>query len=62
MPGNTTSLKHRAFIKDGEASLAHFKRTGIAYTHADVKRYLLDTAAGKKPRRPKPMKVPRGQR
>jgi predicted transcriptional regulator len=54
--------KRQAFLKAGEASLAHFKRTGVAYTHTDVKRYLLDTVAGKKPRRPKPIKVPRGQR
>ena len=54
--------KRQAFLKSAEASLANFKRTGIAYTHADVKRYLLDTVAGKKPRRPKPIKVPHGQR
>src|SRR5687767_727156 len=33
--------KRRAFLEAGHASLAHFKRTGVAYTHADVKRYLL---------------------
>ena len=54
--------KRRAFLEAGEASLAHFKRTGIAYTHADVKRYLLGVVAGKKPRKPKPIKVPRDQR
>lgn len=54
--------KRQAFLKAGEASLAQYKRTGVAYTHAGVKHYLLDTAAGKKPRRPKPIKVPRGQR
>jgi predicted transcriptional regulator len=54
--------KRRAFLEAGEASLAAFKRTGTAYTHADVKRYLLDAAAGKKPRRPKPVKVSRGRR
>ena len=54
--------KHRAFVKSARASLAQFKRTGVAYTHADVKRYLLDKVAGKKPRKPKPMIVPKGQR
>ena len=54
--------KRQAFHKAGEASLAHFKRTGIAYAHADVKRYVLALAAGKKPPKPKPMRVPRGQR
>jgi predicted transcriptional regulator len=54
--------KHQAFIKEGTASLAHFKRTGIAYAHADVKRYVLDIVAGKKPRKPRPIKARRGER
>ena len=54
--------KRRAFLKSAQDSLAHFKRTGIAYTHEDVMRYFRDKIAGKKPRRPKPVRVPRGQR
>jgi len=34
-------------------------RTGIAYAMEDVERYTLGVAAGKKPSRPKPIKVRR---
>jgi predicted transcriptional regulator len=51
-----------AFLDAGLKSLAEFKRTGIAYTHEDVKRYLLARVAGKKARRPKPIRIPRPQR
>lgn len=54
--------KRRDFVEAATRSLQHFKRTGIAYTHADVKKYLLDKAAGKNPRKPKPIRVPRGKR
>jgi hypothetical protein len=50
--------RRQAFYKAGEASLAHFKRTGIAYAHADVKRYVLGIAAGKRPRKPRPKPIP----
>ena len=54
--------KRRSFIEDAQRSLAEFKRTGVAYTHDDVRAYILAMAAGKNPRRPKPIKVPRARR
>jgi predicted transcriptional regulator len=54
--------RHQDFIRSGLESLEHFKRTGIAYRHADVMRYFQQRAAGKKPRRPKPLIVPPDER
>ena len=54
--------KHQAFLKAGEESYAHFKATGIAYRHEDVRKYILQRAAGKKVRRPKPIRVPKSER
>lgn len=54
--------RRRAFVDAANRSLAEFKRTGIAYTHGDVKSYILDKAARKSPRKPKPVKVPRAKR
>ena len=54
--------KRRSFIDAAQRSLAEFKGTGVAYTHDDVKAYILALAAGKNPRRPKPIKVPRAKR
>jgi predicted transcriptional regulator len=54
--------KRRAFIDAASRSLQHFRRTGIAYTHAGVKNYVVDKASGKNPRKPKPIKVPRDKR
>jgi len=44
------------------ATLEEFERTGIAYAMEDVHQYILGIAAGKKPQRPKPIKVPRKKR
>ncbi len=54
--------KRGAFIDDANRSLRNFKRTGVAYTHAEVEKYILEKAAGKTPRKPKPIKVPRARR
>ena len=54
--------KRREFMDAANRSLQHFKRTGIAYTHADVEKYILAKAAGKRPRKPTPIKVPRDKR
>ena len=54
--------KRQSFLEAGLQSAAEFKRTGVAYTHADVKRYLLKRAAGKKTRKPMQMRIPRSQR
>jgi predicted transcriptional regulator len=54
--------KRRDFLESAAKSEAHFKRTGIAYSHKDVARYLRERVSGKNPRRPKPTKVPRSER
>jgi predicted transcriptional regulator len=54
--------KRRAFLDDANRSLRNFKRTGIAYTFADVEKYILEKAEGKNPRKPKAIKVPRARR
>jgi predicted transcriptional regulator len=47
--------KRRDFVAAALASRAEFKRTGKGYRFEDVHRYLDERAAGKKPRRPKPI-------
>lgn len=54
--------KRRDLLQSAERSAAHFKRTGIAYAHADVKRHILERSAGKSSAKPKPRKVPRSER
>jgi predicted transcriptional regulator len=54
--------KRADFIRSGLESLAHFKKTGIVYEHARVMRYFQQLAAGKKPRRPKPLIIPPDER
>ena len=54
--------KRRDFLKSAQESAAQLKRTGIAYAHKDVKRYFLEKAAGRKPSRPKRIRIPPSQR
>jgi predicted transcriptional regulator len=54
--------KRRHLLQAAERSAAQFQRTGIAYAHVDVKRYVVGTAEGRKMAMPKPRKVPRGER
>jgi predicted transcriptional regulator len=54
--------KRREFLEAGKRSLAHFKRTGIAYAHEDVMRYFQAKAAGKNPAKPRPVRIPRSKR
>ncbi len=53
--------RRREYLSAGAASLREYERTGIAYAMEDVERYILGIAAGKKPRRPKPVKAPRNK-
>jgi len=46
-------------LAEDNAALAEFERTGIAYAMEDVHEYIIGIAAGRKPPRPKPTKVPR---
>ncbi len=52
----------RKFLDSARASAAHFARTGIAYSHEDVKRFFAERTAGKRPAKPKRIRVPRKQR
>ena len=54
--------KRRSFVDDANRSLEDFKSKGVAYAHADVARYILAKAAGKKPQKPKPIRVHRAKR
>lgn len=49
--------RRREYLAAGAAALSEYERTGIAYAMEDVERYILGIAAGKKPRRPKPVKA-----
>lgn len=51
--------RRREYLSAGDAALGEYERTGIAYAMEDVEQYILGVAAGKKPRRPKPVKAPR---
>ncbi len=54
--------KRREFLESARKSSEHFQRTGTAYAHEDVMRYFLAKAAGRKPAKPKPLRVPRSKR
>jgi predicted transcriptional regulator len=54
--------KRQSFWDDGLKALEEFKRTGVAYSFEDVRKYMLALAQGKKVRRPKPIKVPKSER
>jgi predicted transcriptional regulator len=54
--------KHQAFLKAGGAAQAQFKKTGIVYAHNDVMQYFRKRAAGKKARKPKPIRISPSQR
>lgn len=49
--------RREEYLLAGSAALHEYERTGIAYAMEDVERYILGVAAGKKPRRPKPVKA-----
>lgn len=51
--------RRREYLAAGEAALRQYERTGVAYAMEDVERYILGIAAGKKPRRPKPVTAAR---
>ena len=51
--------RRREYLSAGSEALDEYERTGIAYAMEDVEQYILGIAAGKKPRRPKPVKASR---
>jgi predicted transcriptional regulator len=51
--------RRREYLAAGAASMREYERTGIAYAMEDVEKYILGIAAGKTPRRPKPVKAAR---
>ena len=48
--------KRRTFLKTADRSLAAVEAGGPVYAHKDVSRYILALAAGKKARKPQPVK------
>jgi hypothetical protein len=62
---NTTSLnlrRHRDFLESGSEAAARFARTGVAFLHKEALRYARARAAGKKARKPKPVRIPPSER
>jgi predicted transcriptional regulator len=51
--------RRREYLSAGAEALDEYERTGIAYAMEDVEQYILGIAAGKKPKRPKPVKASR---
>jgi len=54
--------RRQRFLNSGLEAAAQFKRTGVVYAHDDVMRYIVKRAAGKKARRPRPIRIPRSER
>lgn len=54
--------RRRDFLESGSQAAAQFKRTGVVFTHEDVMRYGRARATGKKPRKPKPVRIPASER
>ena len=54
--------KRQDFLRAGQESFAEYKRTGILYDGDEVLKYFVDRVAGKKVKRPKPIKIPRSKR
>ena len=54
--------KRSSFLEDARRSEEHFRKTGIAYSHDEVWKSIRARLAGKKPRKPKALKVPRSER
>ncbi len=54
--------KRQSFLQSGLEAAARFKRTGVAYAHKDAMRYIRARAAGKKARKPKPVRIPPSER
>jgi predicted transcriptional regulator len=53
------SDRRRDYLAAGASAMQKYERTGVAYAMEDVERYILGIAAGKKVRRPKPVKATR---
>ncbi len=58
-PKSNGARRRREYLAAGAAALKEYERTGVAYSLKDVERYILGVAAGKKPARPKPIRVSR---
>ena len=54
--------KREEFLEAGRKSLEEYQRTGIAYRFEDVQRYITEKVAGKNPRKPKPVRIPKSRR
>lgn len=54
--------KRQAFLESARKSREEFEKTGIVYAHDDVMRYFTERIAGKNPRKPKPIRIPKSRR
>jgi predicted transcriptional regulator len=54
--------RRRDFLQSGYEAAARFSRTGVVYAHDDVMRYARARSAGKKARKPKPIRIPPSER
>ena len=54
--------RRRDFLKSGSAAAARFKSSGVVFTHRDVVEYARARAAGKKARKPRPVRIPPSER
>jgi predicted transcriptional regulator len=54
--------RHRDFLESGSKAAARFKSTGVVFTHQDAIEYARARASGKKPRKPKPHRIPPSER
>jgi predicted transcriptional regulator len=54
--------KRREFVQSALDSRAEFMRTGIVYDGDAFLKYLRARAAGKKVKRPKPIRIPKSER
>ena len=54
--------RRQEYLAADEATMREFERTGLAYAMEDVEQYIVGIAAGKKVRRPRPVKVTRTKR
>lgn len=54
--------KRQSLLESAVESERQLRKTGIAYTHEEVAQYARDRAAGKKVKRPRPIRIPRAER
>ncbi len=54
--------RRQQFIASGQEAAAQFRRTGLVFPHKEAMAYVRARAAGRKARKPKPVRIPRAER